>query len=186
MAVSDVSICNLALTMLSTGRISSLTEDSENARRCNAIYESTRDALLAEHNWNFARAERTASASTNEVVLLDNWTEVHQIPNDCLRIIRVENDYPFSVYEDKIFSNVETLRIEYIKKITDPQKFSFGFVEALAAKIAAILAYGITRNASFASGIVQYAEDRLKIAKWNDAQEGIGTFIQSGSLLDER
>lgn len=186
MAVSEVSICNLALTMLSTARISSLSEDSENARKCNSIYDDTRDGLFAEHDWNFLRAERELASTTDDPELSDNWTEVYQIPADCLRVIRMEYDYPFAIFEDKLYCNVDSAKIEYIKKITDPEKFSSGFVNALAAKIAAILAYGITQNATLAQTMFDLAEKSLKIAKWNDAQEGIGNFIQSGSLIEAR
>ena len=51
---SEVDICNRALSKLGAARITSLTEDSVNARACNAMYESVRDAELRAHPWNFA------------------------------------------------------------------------------------------------------------------------------------
>ena len=44
---SVVGICNLALTKLGAARITSLTDDTKQARALNAIYEATRDAELA-------------------------------------------------------------------------------------------------------------------------------------------
>lgn len=186
MAVSEVSICNLALTMLSTSRINSLTEDSENARKCNAVYTYLRDGLLTEHDWNFARAERELSSTTDDPELSDNWTEVHQVPADCLRIIRAENDYPFARFGDKVYSNTDSLKIEYVKKVTDPTLFSSGFVNALAARIAMVLSFGITQNATIAARMIDIEKESVRTAKFNDAQEGIGNYTQSGSLIEER
>lgn len=184
--ISDVSICNLGLTMLSTARINSLTEDSENARKCNAVYEMLRDSLLSEHNWNFAISERILAAVDDTPTLTDNWTEVHAVPSDCLRIIRMEYDYPFKREGNYIFSNVSSPKIEYVKRVTDPTRFSSGFIKALAAQIASALAFGITQNATLHETMLKIASQTLREAKWSDAQEGMGTTIQSGSLLEER
>lgn len=186
MAVSNVSICNIALTYLSTSRIESLTEDSESARKCNAIYEDERDSLLYEHNWNFARAEAQLATIDDDPVLSDKWTKIHQLPVDCLRVIRQQDDYDFMVYEDKFYSNVTIPKIEYIKKVTDPTLFSQGFTKALAARLAAILAYGITQNATLSQAAEARAENIVNRAKQDDAQEGVGIYVQGGHLLDSR
>lgn len=185
MSVSNISIANLALTFLSTARIASLTEDSENARKVNAIFEMTRDSMLGEHNWNFARGEASLALTTITPTTGD-WTNVFQLPTDCLRVIRMEYDKEFRIYEDKLYTNVDECVIEYQKKITDPTIFSVMFVRAFALRIAADLAFGITQNASLAEGMEKKADRALKEAKWADAQEGKGTLVRSGSLLQSR
>lgn len=185
MSISNISIANLALTMLSTARIASLTEDSENARKVNTIFEMTRDSMLGEHNWNFARGEATLALTTITPATGD-WTNVFQLPTDCLRVIRMDGDYDFRIYEDKLYTNVSDCVIEYQKKITDPTLLSLMFVRAFALRIAADLAFGITQNATLAEGMEKKAIQALKEAKWADAQEGLGTQVRSGSLLDSR
>ena len=52
--MEDVDICNLALIQLGQTTITALTDDNENARRCNTLYEPVRDELMEKHPWNFA------------------------------------------------------------------------------------------------------------------------------------
>ena len=49
---SVVDICNGALNQLGASTILSLTEDSKNARLCNARYTQVRDAVFRSHPWN--------------------------------------------------------------------------------------------------------------------------------------
>ena len=51
---TEVSICSNALRKLGDDPITSLTEDTERARLCNAFYNTARDSLLRSHPWNFA------------------------------------------------------------------------------------------------------------------------------------
>ena len=60
---SEVGICNLALQKLGAESISSLTEDSRNARAVNACYAEMRDAEISAHPWSFARTRATLTAS---------------------------------------------------------------------------------------------------------------------------
>jgi len=52
--MAAVDLCNMALIALGQTTITALTDDDENARRCNSIYETIRDELLVKHPWNFA------------------------------------------------------------------------------------------------------------------------------------
>lgn len=184
MATSNVSIANRALTLLSADRINSLTSDtSEQARKISAIFDSTRDSLLEEHNWNFARKERTLSL-LDETPTMDTYTKVYQLPADCIRVIRLEGEIAFDIYGNKLYTNSDDPRIEYIAKETDPTKFSAGFVRAFSSRLAAELAFGITQSATMAQQMDAVAVRDLKEAKWSDGQEGLGIKIIRGSMVD--
>ena len=185
MAISNIAIANRALTLLAVDRILAFDENSEQARKMNAIFETTRDALLSEHNWNFARKERLLSLLSDEP-LLDDYAYAYQIPSDCLRVLRLQTYFTFAIYGNKVYTNSNDPRIEYIAQITDPTKFSAGFVKAFAARLAADLAYPITQNATLAKNAEEIAMRDLKEAKWSDGQEGKGTHVINGTFLDER
>lgn len=52
---SVINICNIALARIGNSRtINSLTEKTKEAYTCNLFYESMRDAVLADNDWNFA------------------------------------------------------------------------------------------------------------------------------------
>jgi len=186
-AQSEVTICNLAMTMLSTSRFLSLTNpEDENAKKCNAVYSYLRDDMLVSYNWGFATAEVELAEITEESPVLANWSKVYQIPTDCLRIIEQDGQYDYKRHEDKIYSNESTCKISYIKRITDPLKFPAYFAKALSADIAATLAYGITQNATQAEIMSKRAILALKNAVWSEAQEGIGTKPIRGSFITAR
>lgn len=52
--MENVDWCNQALIALGQSTITALTDDNENARRCNSLYETVRNDLLVKHPWNFA------------------------------------------------------------------------------------------------------------------------------------
>jgi hypothetical protein len=183
--MTDISICNLALTQLSTARIASLDESTENGRKCKAIYELSRDSLLADHNWNFARAEKEL-ALIDETPVSEDWAYIFQLPSDCLRVMRMEEDEKFAIFSDRLYTNSDVAKIEYIKRETNPVKYSPMFVKALAGRIAADLAYGITQNATVAQLAEQRANQSLREAKWTDAQEGINTLPIQGNFIRSR
>ena len=58
---SKVEIMNLALRGLGALSIASPTEDSENARKMNAIYDLELRSLLRDHPWSFAKKEDSLS-----------------------------------------------------------------------------------------------------------------------------
>ena len=49
---SIVDICNGSLNQLGATTIVSLTEDSKNARLCNARFTQIRDSVFRSHPWN--------------------------------------------------------------------------------------------------------------------------------------
>lgn len=66
MATNSVEICNNALTLIGTRRITALSDPSKEARACNDNYDICRKSLLRMHPWNFAmsRVELTGKTIT--------------------------------------------------------------------------------------------------------------------------
>lgn len=184
MSASNVSICNTALTALSSSRIVSLTEDSENARKCNAIFQPVRDELIESHNWNFAKRQKALGLLTAAPVF--DWLYAFQLPTDCIRVMRMQNDADFQVYGDKLYTNEPEANIEYFAKITNPAEFSEGFVSALAARIARDLAYGITQSSTVQQTMAANYKEALANAKASDAQAGTPQEPRRSRLKDAR
>ena len=58
MAISETSICNMALGRLGSKRINDFDDTDESSLpivQCRLHYEQTRDALIRSHWWRFAR-----------------------------------------------------------------------------------------------------------------------------------
>lgn len=100
---SETTICNFALSQVGTrSTIASLTEDSNEARACNLWFDQTRDDMLQQAFWNFARKTATlsllkqspgtpgfvgpASATWSNVYPAPPWQYQYAYPSDCLQV----------------------------------------------------------------------------------------------------
>lgn len=139
MAVSNVQIANRALQKLGAKRISSLDENSPNARSMNAAFERVRDAELRRYNWSFAIKRASIAADGTDNAILDTWHR-YSLPNDFIKLIR--DDESGSVVDWKIeglyilSADASPLEIRYIARIEDPNYFDSLFCETFAGRLA--------------------------------------------------
>jgi hypothetical protein len=150
-AVSQVSICNLALGWLGQSPIISLDDPSNSAQLCKANYDVLRDAVLEEGEWQFAFAQKALPASTTVPVIGDG--KYFTIPSDMVRLLRCDDgSQTFRIQWRRegrfIRAEVDVLYIDYIFREEDPVRFTPGFSQALAGRIAAELAMPITNSAT--------------------------------------
>ena len=150
MAISNVTICNLALQKLGQSRVVALNDDNSNARHCNVCFEPLRDRELRAALWKFAlkRATLAASATAPDFT----YAYAFPLPTGCLRVLlppRLGLDWKIESHEGApaILTNDGTaLEIRYVAQITDPVQFDPIFVEMLACKIAWHLCEVITQS----------------------------------------
>ena len=171
MAVSDVSICNLALQKLGAGRITSLTEDSRNARSCNACYTLIRDKELRAHPWTFA-VKRVVLAPDATAPAFD-FDYAFAIPQDCLRILPPNTPLiDWKLENNKILTNAgNSLNLIYIARIEDPTVYDACFDEALAAKLAWHLCEEITQSNQKKADAMNEYKDAIRTARRTNAFE---------------
>ena len=167
-ATTSISICNKALTYLSAERITSLSQDSENARRCNSLYDSIRDELLTCHTWKFAT--KFASLAQLDETPTNGYTYAFAVPADFLKERELVSRYDFSMSDRKLYTEDSSPKLEYIYRVTDESSFPPHFTEAFARRIAADIAFGITENATMADTAFRIAEKALREAKQTDSQ----------------
>lgn len=151
---SVVDICNFALGHIGNRTINSLTETSNEARRCNQFFELARDTTLRALDWNFA--SRTQALALIDGASSLEWDYVYARPSNCLLIRRVFNegsvDNPtLDEFEEfrvegqtAIGCDVETAYCKFTRIITDPNDFDASFNEALSYKLAMLLSKPLT------------------------------------------
>lgn len=150
MAVSEVSISNLALQKLGAKRITSLTEDSNNARQCNACYGTLRDRELRLNPWNFAIKRAALTPLTQAPAF--SYLYAFPIPADCLRLLlprRLTLDWKREIQDGVqviLTNDGNSINIRYIARITDPTQFDSMFVEGLACRMADHMAEQLTQS----------------------------------------
>jgi len=167
--MSEVSICNTALSYIRAGGINSLTEGSAQAQQCLLHYSTTRDQVLVAAPWGFAHKLDVLALRTDT---LFNWAYLYQYPSDCMHINKLvinfsavtqpssgayrprlleelhnpdlDREVPYQVYnvngQKVIASNYPDLRIDYQVNITDTNLFDINAAEAIARLLASKLA----------------------------------------------
>ncbi len=149
-ATKDTEICNMALGRLGANTIDSIEDDTDTqveAIQCRLHYSQTRDALIRSHWWRMAQARATLSqnaAYTADTTTFE-WTFAYDLPNDFLRMKKpfentvpgnLELRYSYALEGTQILSNESTMKIRYIKRVTDPTKFDPLFVEVFIIELA--------------------------------------------------
>lgn len=188
MAKSIVGICNMALGRIGISRyISDIDEPSNEARVCRVFYESTRDRVLSDFDWNFA----TSYAPLQDIgTSPTGWLYRYRYPNNCMKACKVmetpESDtdteppgVPFVVVEDEtagelaICCNILTPTLKFTRQVVTPGLFSWSFINALAWALAAELAiplaaqpgYATAANNAYTASLVQGMARNLNEAK---------------------
>jgi hypothetical protein len=183
---SEVNVANLALTDLGADRILALTEDSENARKVNAIFFLVRDSLLRSHPWNFAVQRRSFNQTTSTPEY--GFDSEFQIPGDVLRILTAENRAGTTwVREgDKILVSDTSFKCRCIIRIEDPTKWDEVFVTTFAARLSAELAYSITDSRPVAADRWELFRVKFRQATGVDAQVGTPEELLVDEWIDSR
>jgi hypothetical protein len=90
--IDELSIANGALAQFGGGEIFAFDEETELARKVNAVYEARRDSLLALHAWQFNRRtyklDEIAGSAENGWDATDYWgngyRHAFQLPGDAI------------------------------------------------------------------------------------------------------
>ena len=189
---SVVNMCNSALNLLGASTISSLTEDTKNARLCNQRYEPIRNRVFRSHNWNcLIKRVQLAQDSTGPVV---EYTYGYTLPTDCLRVMKIHNgstdsiasDLDYKVEGRKIVTDITTIYLGYIALITDPNEYDSYLREAVSHQLAADICYAITNNSALANNYMIRADERLREARFIDATENALDTVEANEFTDAR
>ena len=192
MAVSDVSICNQALSWLGESPIIALSDNSRAGRLCKANYEPLRDAVLEDRAWSFASERVILPPSATSPVF--EYTHQYQLPSDHIRTLEAREDDRFDE-ENKldwaqegnfILCSVSVLYLKYVRRVTNPTEFSAGFVQTLAARIATDIAIPITRSRTLQADMKKLYDDKLMNAGTNDAMQGRTRPVRANKIRKRR
>lgn len=185
MAVSKVSICNLALRQVGEKTIMSLDEDTKEANLCNELYDEVLEQVLETHPWNCALKRASLAETATDPAF--GWSNSYQLPNDCLRVIRMEDPkMDFVVENGLLLCNNGTAKILYIKKIEDPTE-----IEPLVRKVfylamAVEMSYTLTGTNTALEVLGGRLEQAYRDARSKDAQTGTPMFTDQSNWIQAR
>lgn len=206
MARTAENIVNIALSRLGiTATVTTLSTDTiEQAVQANLIYATTRDALLAEYPWRFARKSAALTEKTTETHI--EWEYVYDYPTTCLRVLRLyaegqefdDTHEDYEVYSSsvtveettsdvkRIGTNVEDAYIDYTAQVTDPDLFSLGFVDCLAWRLAAELAVPLARDFDKRNELYRVYTQTLDAARASDMSEAHRPMRRGSRYMEAR
>jgi hypothetical protein len=152
---TDLSICSDALILLGAAPLSSFTEGTDSAQACDRLYPDLKDTILSTYQWSWTLKKlQLARLSTNPV---NEWKYAYQLPGDMLSGVLAVFEtsgtterplrYGWEIYGDQIYTNLETLYIDYQATVSESKMPSY-FVRLLRLALAAELAIVITDQAA--------------------------------------
>ena len=170
---SDVEIANRALQKLGARRITSLTEDSVNARSMNTAFQAVKLAELEKHPWSFATSRAELAADSEEPLF--GKARSFTLPADFLKLLE---DYSednaltkdWVIEGKKIFTDdADPIYIRYIYNVTDPNQMSPLFREALSTALAYEVCEEITQSNSKKEELKSAYDKIIREAKKSNA-----------------
>lgn len=181
--MTNTDICNLALSYLSKGKITSMDDDSEEAAQCKIHYDHARKLLLRQYPWNFAkRTVKLALLAATQ----PGWEYAYAYPAECLAVRyvfdedgaadREENIQQFDVAmtsanQKAVLTDVELAWCEYIANIKDTEMYPDEFIEAFAHYLACNMAMVLTGSAGLQQTQFQLYQESVEAAMVFTAQE---------------
>ena len=186
---SDVGIANAALRKLGQPPITAFSENSKAARLANERFAELRDELLSRHPWNFAFKRASLAASSTSPAW--GFANAFPLPIDYIRMFEVNGEDEASgkwkVEDGSVVTDLAApLDVRYIYKVTDANRMSAGFREALASLLAADWAEDITGDTAKAVRMDRKAIRAEAQARSNDGQEGIPDQFEANEWLEAR
>lgn len=187
MSTSIVAICNRALDLIGADPIVSLDDPNKPARLASRNFPAARDAVLRAYPWNGAmrRARLAALASEPEW----GFARQYQLPDDALRILGLSDDgeSAWRIEGRRILTDAgPPLEILYIARIEDPADFDPLLADAIAARLAADIAYALAGSSTGQQAALQLYQLRLAEARMVDAQEGTAAALTADAWLAAR
>lgn len=173
----EVELCNRALQKLGAARITSLEENSVNARAVKLAYETLLSVELQDHPWNFA----IQRYSVAEDLVPPAWGRAKSftMPAGYLKILPPypEQNYNYRDWIEesgKIITNDGTpLQVRCVMAITDASKMSALFRDMLAARIAWDCAEQLTQSNSKNAQLEAAYEKAKNRAKRHNASQNV-------------
>ncbi len=183
---SIVQICSNSLTKLGAEPITSFDDNTNRSNLCKAYYPDVRDAVLRAYPWNCA-VLRT-SLARDATAPAYGYSYRFALPTDpyCLRVLEVEDDVEHRIEGRYLLCDETSVNVKYISRITDPGLFDALLVAAIECRLAAELAYPVTRSPSLIQAMWGLYAEKLKEARGIDGQEGTTPYWTSHALIELR
>ena len=156
---SKVQICNIALAKLGVDSITSLSDNTDQAKKCNLLYDDIAIEVMSEGVWSSTVSRVELARTTNTPVF--GYSYEFQLPTNprYLRVLSINEEdpgiYDYAIEGDKLLTNVSTMKIKYQGEITDTESYGVWLRRSIQYRLAAELAYPLTGDSRMAQGLME-------------------------------
>lgn len=180
--ITDVQICNIALSHLQAGSIETLDDNTANAKACLTHFDAMRDQVLADYPWQFATFIEVPELIVDEVLI--GWSYLYKKPLKCMAIRKLFTDASTNDPEPIDFEeclspqtlvpaiavNFPDPYLKYTRQVIDPKIWSVKFGEVLALRLAATIGMRLTGKETLATELLNRYGAAISEAKRQDGQ----------------
>lgn len=168
MSWSKLDICNLTFNLLNKSSVNDLVNSGEFADSASRAFDMLLPAELSVQSWRFATKIQQLNVLV-QAPLLTWWQYQLQLPSDYLAAVRVYPRVDFQIFEDKLFSNINNLLLEYRYQV-DPTALPAYFVHYFSIKIGAWFADSVAQDDGLSKSLEAKAAFELQKALFTDSQ----------------
>lgn len=198
-----IDICNMALSFIGAGLITSLDDGTDESRAMKAVYYLAKDAMLEDANWTFAMKRWKPAASGTAPAF--GWSYAYPVPSDIHRVVAVlrsfgtQSVWPYSTYDfpeetlsahviesGEILSNDNPIYCYGIRKMEDEGSYSPLFVEAFGYKLAYMVSMPLAASTTKMQSALALYGMLMKRAKTRDSMQNSTRRVRSSVLRDTR
>lgn len=142
---SKVQIFNRALNLLGEPEISSVTEDNKRAKALLSAWELLVPELMFMKPWLFTVKEQRLSRLDMDGIT--DYQYAYRYPTDAVVMLApVGNGIIIKIMGDVIYSNTDSLTVQYCKQEDDISKWSIGFQRCLSYMLAIECCYKLIES----------------------------------------
>ena len=183
---TTIGLCNHALVLCGASPITSLTQDTANARALNTIYENARKGFLTECRWTFALTRSTLSTSATVMPWLHSEEGyVYNRPTDALRVWEMSDIEAIWREEGPyIISNTGSLGTLYTFDHSEVGLWRPKATVAFIDKLCSDICFMILNSASKAEAFLgKYQKVSLPAAMSEESQTGTHQVVMDDGWL---
>lgn len=187
---SKTQICNNALSKIGVDPITSLTDNTTAAARCNQVYETVAEEVMASGAWTSTIRRATLAQTTNTPEY--GYAYEYQLPTDplCLRVLDVYESetgvWNYKIEGDKLLSDRSSIKIRYVSYIEESGSYDVDLRKAIQFRLASELAYNFTGDRTLAREMYAIYKDIKMEALAANGSQGSPDRTSSSDLEDVR
>jgi len=180
MIISKLVICNMALAALGEDSIRDFDDGNKRARMCDVFYGVTRDYLLSQFDWPFARKQQKLTQMANPTDWSPEGTYEYALPADCFSPVNLWPEGSRQSWEIRgksLYCPLDSTQgavvvLIYTVHALDPTKYSTGYINLLALAMAVRMALPLTSDEPLAKALLQQYETEKREVWANNANQG--------------